>query len=238
MESPARQELTAMLVVLFGESIARDPELTAMTDRAIFEEASAMAQGYREESQRQIDVLNAQLATQAASFEATLGQVREQAAAGSIDDLNSARASVEQLSARVDEVTRERDDLQAKIDGIADRIREAQAVARAQLEEAQQRATELETNLAQTSATLRETEFSLTETRAALAEATEVAVAVQDSLTSAQVDAITEAISEAMAAYRARTDAIAAEDEKASRTEDARLTAAVRKAFHAVTHKK
>lgn len=238
MESPARQELTAMLVVLFGESIARDPELTAMTDRAIFEEASAMAEGYRNEAQRQIDALTQQLAQQAVAFEQSTGKIREQAAADSIDDLTSARASVELLTARVDEVTRERDDLQSKIDGIADRIREAQGVARAQLEEAQQRATELEATLADTSATLRETEFSLTETKAALVEATEVAAQAQDSLTGAQVDAITEAVTEAMAAYRARTDAIAAEDEKASRTEDARLTAAVRKAFHALTHKK
>lgn len=238
MESPARQELTAMLVVLFGESIARDPELTAMTDRAIVEEATVMAEGYRAEAQRQIEALSAQLAEQAVSFEQSLGQVRDQAAAGSVDDLQTARANVEQLTARVEELVTERDDLQSKIDGIADRIREAQSLARAQLEEAQERATELESALADTSAKLRESEFALAETKVSLAEATEIAAQAQDSLTATQLDAVIEAISEAMDAYRARTDAIAAEDEKASRTEDARLTAAVRKAFHAVSRKK
>lgn len=238
MVSSARQELIAMLVVLFGESIARDPDLTALMDRAISEEASVLSEGYRVEAAKRIEALNAQLASQASTFDQSLDQVREQAAAGSIDDLTSARASVETLTAQVAEVTRERDELQSKIDGIADRIREAQSLARTQLEEAQQRATELEEALATRSASLRETEFSLTETQSALVEATALAEEAQNSLNKYQVEALTEAISDAMSAYRARTDAIAAEDEKASRTEDARLTAAVRKAFHALTHKK
>jgi chromosome segregation ATPase len=238
MVSSARQELIAMLVVLFGESIARDPDLTALMDRAISEEASVLSEGYRVEAAKRIEVLNTQLASQASTFDQSLDQIREQAAAGSIDDLAAARASVETLTAQVAEVTRERDDLQSKIDGIADRIREAQSLARTQLEEAQQRATELEEALAASSASLRETEFSLTETQSALVEATALAEEAQNSLNKYQVEALTEAISDAMSAYRARTDAIAAEDEKASRTEDARLTAAVRKAFHALTHKK
>ncbi|MFZ4078770.1 MAG: hypothetical protein ACOYKK_04970 [Microbacteriaceae bacterium] len=238
MVSSARQELIAMLVVLFGESIARDPDLTALMDRAISEEASVLSEGYRVEAAKRIEALNTQLASQASTFDQSLDQIREQAAAGSIDDLAAARASVETLTAQVAEVTRERDDLQSKIDGIADRIREAQSLARTQLEEAQQRATELEEALAASSASLRETEFSLTETQSALVEATALAEEAQNSLNKYQVEALTEAISDAMSAYRARTDAIAAEDEKASRTEDARLTAAVRKAFHALTHKK
>jgi len=238
MVSSARQELIAMLVVLFGESIARDPDLTALMDRAISEEASVLSEGYRVEAAKRIEALNTQLASQASTFDQSLDQIREQAAAGSIDDLAAARASVETLTAQVAEVTRERDDLQSKIDGIADRIREAQSLARTQLEEAQQRATELEEALAASSASLRETEFSLTETQSALVEATALAEEAQNSLNKYQVEALTVAISDAMSAYRARTDAIAAEDEKASRTEDARLTAAVRKAFHALTHKK
>jgi chromosome segregation ATPase len=238
MVSSARQELIAMLVVLFGEPIARDPDLTALMDRAISEEASVLSEGYRVEAAKRIEALNTQLASQASTFDQSLDQIREQAAAGSIDDLAAARASVETLTAQVAEVTRERDDLQSKIDGIADRIREAQSLARTQLEEAQQRATELEEALAASSASLRETEFSLTETQSALVEATALAEEAQNSLNKYQVEALTEAISDAMSAYRARTDAIAAEDEKASRTEDARLTAAVRKAFHALTHKK
>jgi chromosome segregation ATPase len=238
MVSSARQELIAMLVVLFGESIARDPDLTALMDRAISEEASVLSEGYRVEAAKRIEALNTQLASQASTFDQSLDQIREQAAAGSIDDLAAARASVETLTAQVAEVTRERDDLQSKIDGIADRIREAQSLARTQLEEAQQRATELEEALAASSASLRETEFSLTETQSALVEATALAEEAQNSLNKYQVEALTEAISDAMSAYRARTDAIAAEDEMASRTEDARLTAAVRKAFHALTHKK
>ena len=238
MVSSARQELIAMLVVLFGESIARDPDLTALMDRAISEEASVLSEGYRVEAAKRIEALNTQLASQASTFDQSLDQIREQATAGSIDDLAAARASVETLTAQVAEVTRERDDLQSKIDGIADRIREAHSLARTQLEEAQQRATELEEALAASSASLRETEFSLTETQSALVEATALAEEAQNSLNKYQVEALTEAISDAMSAYRARTDAIAAEDEKASRTEDARLTAAVRKAFHALTHKK
>ncbi|NBX23217.1 MAG: hypothetical protein EBR52_03730 [Microbacteriaceae bacterium] len=238
MVSSARQELIAMLVVLFGEAIARDPELTALTDRAIAEEAAVLAEGYRVEAAKRIEALNAQLASQATSFDQSLEQVREHAAADSIEDLRSARANVETLTAQLAEMTRERDELQSKIEGIADRIREAQSLARTQLEEAQQRATELEEALATSSASLRETEFSLTETKAALVEATALAEEAQTSLNKYQVETLTEAITEAMSAYRARTDAIAAENEKASRTEDARLTAAVRKAFHALSHKK
>jgi hypothetical protein len=41
-----------------------------------------------------------------------------------------------------------------------------------------------------------------------------------------------------MNAYRVRTDAIASENEAVARNEDAKLTAALRKAFHAISHQK
>lgn len=209
MESPARAEFTATLVVLFGEQVASDPHLMGLLDRMIMEEASVYAETYRHEAEKQIQQVNAQIAAQAAEYDQSLEAAREQARAGTLGEFETAKAAVEELTAQ-------RDQLQATLDGLADRIRESQAAARAQLEQEQSRVVELEAQLAEAS---KPSEF-------------------EGTFHPAQAEAITEAITDAMNAYRVRTDAIASENEAVARNEDAKLTAALRKAFHAISHQK
>ncbi len=209
MESPARAEFTATLVVLFGDQIAQDPHLMGLLDSMIMEEASVYAETYRHEAEKKIQQVNAQFDAQAAEYDQALEQAREQARAGTLGEFETAKAAVEEL-------TVQRDQLQSTLDGLADRIRDAQSAARAQLEQEQSRVAELEAQLIEASKPA-----DLTGT-----------------FQPAQAAAITEAITDAMNAYRVRTDAIASENEAVARNEDAKLTAALRKAFHAISHQK
>lgn len=211
MTSPARDEFTATMVVLFGERFAADPHLMALLDRMILEEASAYAESYRAEAESRIQSANSQLAAQRDEYDKALEDFREQARNGMMGNTEDARANIEEL-------TRQRDELQATLDGLADRIRDAQSAARTQLEQEQARVTELETQLSDAHAQLTKLSASTFEP--------------------AQAAALTDAIGEAMEAYRARADAITAENEAVARNEDAKLTAALRKAFHAISHQK
>ncbi len=171
--------------------------------------ASVYAETYRHEAEKQIQQVNAQIAAQAAEYDQSLEAAREQARAGTLGEFETAKAAVEELTAQ-------RDQLQETLDGLADRIRESQAAARAQLEQEQSRVVELEAQLAEAS---KPSEY-------------------EGTFHPAQAEAITEAITDAMNAYRVRTDAIASENEAVARNEDAKLTAALRKAFHAISHQK